>query len=200
MLPDTLQIALKEWAVVQRALLTGRQIVLLRKGGLVEESGDFDLRAREFLIYPTYEHETERAGDIQPAFNGWLREEEGRKPQPSTVRIEAACEAVDVIRVSSAESLVELAAQHIWSEQFVQNRFDWEPYKPVFLLVVRAYRLAHPRELPVLPEYGGCRSWINLADPIPTAGAKPAIESEADFRRRAALIETALFAKSTVLG
>src|SRR5579883_3547847 len=98
MLPDRLQVALKEWAVVQRALLEGHQMVLLRKGGLIEESGDFDLRAREFLLYPTYEHETERAGDLQPCFGQWLLEEERRKPARSTVRIEAACEVADVIR------------------------------------------------------------------------------------------------------
>ena len=56
MLTETLTLALKEWAVVQRSLLEGHQIILLRKGGLIEETGDFDLRARQFLLYPTYEH------------------------------------------------------------------------------------------------------------------------------------------------
>ena len=62
MLPNELTTALKEWAVVQRSLLEGHQIILLRKGGLIEESGDFDLRAERFLLYPTYAHETERDG------------------------------------------------------------------------------------------------------------------------------------------
>ena len=62
MLQDTLTAALKEWAVTQRSLLEGHQIILLRKGGIVEETGDFDLKAKQFLIYPTYAHETERAG------------------------------------------------------------------------------------------------------------------------------------------
>ncbi|HEX5324091.1 MAG TPA: DUF1802 family protein [Capsulimonadaceae bacterium] len=192
MLPGTLQVALKEWAVVQRALLDGHQIVLLRKGGLVEESGDFDLRAREFLLYPTYEHETERKGDIQPCFGQWLQEEERRKPAPSAVRIEAACEVADVIRAQDAESLIRLMPQHIWSEQFVRNRFDWEPYKPVFLLLVRAYRLPNPIELPIRPEYGGCRSWITLSEPVPAAGAAPAIASEEGFRRRIELTASLL--------
>ena len=76
---NELTVALKEWAVVQRSLLEGHQIILLRKGGLIEESGDFDLRAGQFLLYPTYAHETERAGDVQPCFGQWLSEEEARK-------------------------------------------------------------------------------------------------------------------------
>ena len=62
MLQETPTTALKEWAVTQRSLLEGHQIVLLRGGGIVEEAGDFDLKAKQFLIYPAYAHETERAG------------------------------------------------------------------------------------------------------------------------------------------
>lgn len=184
MLPDKLQVALKEWAVVQRALLEGRQIMLLRKGGLIEETGDFDLRARQFLIYPTYEHETERKGDIRPEFEAWLHEEEERKPAAGIVRIEAVCEVAEIIRANHAESLIHLAGEHIWSEQFIHGRFDWEPYKPVFLILVRAYQLAQPVELRIRPDYGGCRSWVSLEEPIPTAGAVPAISSKEDFHNR----------------
>ncbi len=184
MLPTELTTALKEWAVVQRSLLEGHQILLLRKGGLVEETGDFDLRSHQFLLYPTYEHETERAGDLQPCFGQWLREEEARKPLPTEVRIEAAAEVTDVVRVDDREKLLNLAPQHIWSPQFIHGRYDWEPYKPVFVLLLRAYRLAEPKMLPVLRQYGGCRSWIELAEPMTTAGAVPAVSEERYARRR----------------
>ncbi len=184
MLPDELTIALKEWAVVQRSLLEGHQIILLRKGGLVEETGDFDLRARQFLLYPTYEHETERAGDVQPCFGQWLSEEEAQKPLPTEVRIEAAAEVTDVVRVDDREKLLTLAPQHIWSPQFIHGRYDWEPYKPVFVLLLRAYRLAEPTLLPVLRQYGGCRSWIELAEPLTTQNAVPAVSEERYARRR----------------
>ena len=184
MLPETLTIALKEWAVVQRSLLEGHQILLLRKGGLVEETGDFGLRARQFLLYPTYEHETERLGDVQPCFGQWLREEEARKPLPTQVRIEAAAEVTDIARVDDREKLLSLAPQHIWSAQFIHGRYDWEPYKPVYVLLLRAYRLAEPMTLPVRREYGGCRSWIDLAEPIAMVGAVPAISDERYARRR----------------
>lgn len=184
MLKNELTTALKEWAVVQKSLLEGHQIILLRKGGLIEDTGDFDLKARQFLIYPTYEHETERAGDLQPCFGQWLREEEARKLPPGEIRIEAAAEVSDVVRVSDRAKLLHLAPQHIWSPQFIDGRYDWEPYKPVFVLLLRAYRLPSPVVLPVLRSYGGCRSWIELAEPLSTAGAVPAVSDERYARRR----------------
>ena len=184
MLSDELSTALKEWAVVQRSLLEGHQIILLRKGGLIEESGDFDLRAGQFLLYPTYAHETERVGDVQPCFGQWLGEEEARKTVPTEVRIEAAAEVSDVVRVDDRARLLKLAPQHIWSPQFIEGRYDWEPYKPVFVLLLRAYRLASPVVRPVLTQYGGCRSWVEMAEPVSTAGAVPAVSDERYERRR----------------
>lgn len=186
MLPASLTTALKEWAVVQRALLEGHQLLLLRKGGLIEDTGEFDLKAPAFLLYPTFEHETERLGDVQPCFGQWLREEEGRKPGPEWVRIEAAAVVSDVVRVDDREKLLKLAAQHIWSPQFIHGRYDWEPYKPVWVLLLRAYRLAEAQLIPVRREYGGCRSWIELAEPVSTEGAVPAL-SDAKYARRRGL-------------
>ena len=184
MLVNELTTALKEWAVVQRSLLEGHQIILLRKGGLIEESGDFDLRAEQFLLYPTYAHETERDGDLQPCFGQWLREEEARKTPPAEIRIEAAAEVSDVVRVDDRAKLLNLAPQHIWSPQFIHGRYEWEPYKPVFVLLLRAYRLAAPVVRPVLTQYGGCRSWVEMAEPVSTAGAVPAVSDERYERRR----------------
>ncbi len=184
MLQPELTTALKEWAVTQRSLLEGHQIVLLRKGGLIEDTGDFDLKARQFLIYPTYEHETERAGDLQPCFGQWLKEEEARKLTPGQIRIEAAAEVSDVVRVDDRAKLLNLAPQHIWSQQFIDGRYDWEPYKPVFVLLLRAYALASPQIIPVTRAYGGCRSWIDLEMPVSTLDAVPAISDERYARRR----------------
>ncbi|BDI34475.1 hypothetical protein CCAX7_65260 [Capsulimonas corticalis] len=184
MLPETLTTALKEWAVVQRSLLEGHQLMLLRKGGIIEETGDFDLKANHFLIYPNYAHETERLGDLQPCFGEWLREEEERRPSTGFVRIEAAAEVTDVIRVDDREKMIKLAPQHIWSRQFIDGRYDWEPYKPIFLLLLRAYALPKAHVLPILPDYGGCRSWIEIVEPISTVGAAPAVSDERFERRR----------------
>jgi hypothetical protein len=188
MLPDQLDIALKEWAVVQRALLDGRQIIMVRKGGIAEESGDFDLWSRWFLIQPTYSHETERSGDVQAGYSSQLAAEEGRKPTQPVLRFECACEVADVLRPKLADELIALPSEHIWSEQFLRGRFDWEPYKPVTVLIVRTYILPAPVEVPFQPEYGGCTSWSRLAEPISMSGARPAIPNDVEFEHRVDLI------------
>jgi len=181
---EDIKTALKEWAVVQRSLLEGHQIILIRKGGLIEETGEFALQVNRFLLYPTYEHETERLGDVQECFGKWLVEEEEAKPPASQVRFEAFAEVTDVVKLENRAPLIRLSPTHIWKEQFIDGRFDWEPYKPVFVLVLRVYRLPEPVMRPVLPQYGGCRSWIDLVEPVSTDGALPAISDDFFERRR----------------
>jgi hypothetical protein len=185
MVPDELRTALKEWAVVQRSLREGHQIILLRKGGLIEETGDFDLRSHWFWIFPTYAHEAERSGDVQPCFNQWLLEEEARQPPRDTLRLEMIAQVTDCIKVEDRQKLLALAPQHIWSPQFIHGRYDWEPYKPVFVLLLRAYTLPKPISLPMQPDFGGCRSWIDLPEAVSTTKALPVLPDEHYQRRRA---------------
>src|SRR5215211_5815003 len=51
-------IALKEWAIICKALEDGRQILLLRKGGIMEYRKGFEVKHNEFLLYPTFEHQS----------------------------------------------------------------------------------------------------------------------------------------------
>ena len=46
--------ALKEWSAAVHALLDGRQLVLLRKGGIGEKR--FEVAAAEFVLFPTVAH------------------------------------------------------------------------------------------------------------------------------------------------
>src|SRR5437762_14278621 len=56
-LNPTLNVALKEWASVCSALEEGRQILLLRKGGILEAIGGFELEHPQFFLFPTYLHQ-----------------------------------------------------------------------------------------------------------------------------------------------
>ena len=49
--------AFKEWAVVCRALGEGRQILILRKGGVAEGPRGFEVTDRQFFLFPTYLHQ-----------------------------------------------------------------------------------------------------------------------------------------------
>ena len=48
--------ALKEWAVVVKALEDGEQYILFRKGGILDPG--FSVESSEFLLFPTFEHQT----------------------------------------------------------------------------------------------------------------------------------------------
>jgi len=50
--------AFKEWASVCRALGQGRQILILRKGGIAEGPRGFEVTDRQFFLYPTYLHQS----------------------------------------------------------------------------------------------------------------------------------------------
>jgi hypothetical protein len=50
-------IGFKEWALVCEALGSGRQSVIIRKGGVAEGRDGFAFRHREFFLFPTYFHE-----------------------------------------------------------------------------------------------------------------------------------------------
>ena len=63
--------AFKEWAVICEALGSGRQSIILRKGGIHEGRGGFEFSHQEFALFPTRFHEQAahvREGEL-PA--GW---------------------------------------------------------------------------------------------------------------------------------
>ena len=55
--PGHCAVALKEWATVLEAMAKGEQLVLIRKGGLIEPGSGFELVANTFVFYPTFEHQ-----------------------------------------------------------------------------------------------------------------------------------------------
>ena len=77
--------ALKEWAVVCRALETGRQSILLRKGGIDEGPHGFRMRYREFWLLPTRFHEG--AESLGPGHASLLGQTQAERPEPGTFRV-----------------------------------------------------------------------------------------------------------------
>ena len=179
-LPGTLTTALKEWAVAVRALREGRQIILLRKGGIRDpEGGEFSIEARDVLLFPTFEHQMEQPGTLQPCYSAWLGEEQARRPQGENVRIEAAARITDIFVVTNFDALLRFGSQHIYSEKFIRYRIEMDLHKPLYCLFLRAYDLPAPTVAAMEPDYYGCKSWITLEKPISTEGAVPAMSDAA---------------------
>ncbi|AFY77732.1 MAG: DUF1802 family protein [Hydrococcus sp. C42_A2020_068] len=172
--------ALKEWAVAVNALEAGKTIMLLRKGGIREVGARFQVRYERALLYPTYEHQKpyllkpEYAGQVTPVASGW---------HPQTVRIGSWAEISNVFCVSEASVVDRLLPYHIWNERLASDRFNWKPRQPLYVLLLRVYRLPQPQMVSYSQEYGGCKSWIELLQSIPLEGSLPVLD-ESQYEQR----------------
>ena len=63
--------ALKEWDAQAQALTTGQTAVIVRKGGIMETHGGFEVAHRGFWLYPTFLHQN--PAELRPAFLPLLR-------------------------------------------------------------------------------------------------------------------------------
>ena len=172
-------IGFKEWQVVCDALASGRQSILLRKGGIHEGRQGFSFAHESFFLFPTRFHalaDQVREGEVK-VLPEW---------QPGDViRITHHAEALWAVTLTDWEKVAGLEPLHIYSEQTVRDRFDWEgkgmASGSIHLALVRVRELATPWEFPYEANYGGCRSWVNL--PEPPAGwkdrARPVLADEA---------------------
>jgi hypothetical protein len=165
--------ALKEWAVVVRALAEGRQTLVFRKGGILEEAGEFRVEHSEFFLYPTYLHE--QAERVVPAAAADLRAVMAEKPPGERVGLSVYAAVREAVRITDFERLKGLRPHHIFSDGEIENRFHYRQRPGLFVLLLRVYRLPRPFWLPVTRAYAGCRSWVDLETHLSTKGTEPAI-------------------------
>lgn len=174
-------VALKEWAIAIQALLSGDQILLLRKGGIREGKPRFQIPQRQVLLYPTYEHQKPEllkptdAEQVEPVPSGW---------HPEQVEIRAWAEITDVIEIDQAAQVEALLPLHCWNERFVAERLKWKPQVPLNLLLLRVYKLAEATVLDYRPEFGGCKSWIDWPETISIQDSCPVLDDETYEVRR----------------
>ncbi|MCP4520493.1 MAG: DUF1802 family protein [Cytophagales bacterium] len=150
----------KEWTKVVQALGEGRQQIILRKGGIIEENGSFSVQEDDFLLLPTLYHQQN-----EKIKQSWLNEvgEEDiyyQNHQQVWIRFEAFVK--EVRQINSWKELAKLDDQHVWREDVIQERYErWQEHQ-VTLLVVDVKKLEPPILLDLLPEHGGCKSWIEI--------------------------------------
>lgn len=184
--------ALKEWAIAVQALTDGNTIMLLRKGGIREEKGTFEVPHRWVWLYPTYEHQKsewlkpEYAEQVRPVESGW---------HPETVPIQSWAEITHVFQVTDPSKVEALYPFHIWTETFADERLKWKPRSPLYILLLRAYRLPQTLAIPFEESYRGCSSWIELdAEAIALLDSEKAhpVMAENNYIRLTEKIKTAL--------
>jgi hypothetical protein len=165
-------IAFKEWAVVVDALGQGEQVLILRKGGIREQRGQFQVDHREFWLFPTQYHEAERS--IIPSKRPRLRDMAAAAPKDA-VDIEYYAVADSVIQITAPEVLKRLQGRHIWSEQILQERFQFGREPGLHALLTRVYRRPAPDRFAMRESYGGCKSWVELERALPTESLTPVL-------------------------
>ncbi|MGI9011692.1 MAG: DUF1802 family protein [Nitrososphaeraceae archaeon] len=171
-------IALKEWAIICKALEDGKQMLLLRKGGIMEYRKGFEVKHNEFLLYPTFEHQSiesikaeykEKLKEILEEQNKYYNDNRKKIDKDNknfnTVSnniIKLLAKVEDVIEISDKLTLSELRDYHIWSDEYVTMRMNYNPSKPMSVLLLRIYKIRNPLIVDIIDKWAGCKSWIDI--------------------------------------
>lgn len=176
---NIVMIALKEWAIVCKALEDGKQMLLLRKGGIMEYRKGFEVKHNEFLLYPTFEHQSvesikveykEKLKEILEEQNKYYNNNNRKKIDKDNKNFNIATHNIikllakveDVIEISDKLILSELRDYHIWSDEYVTMRMNYNPSKPMSVLLLRIYKLRKPLIVDINDKWAGCKSWIDI--------------------------------------
>jgi hypothetical protein len=149
--------ALKEWASVIDALGTGRQVILIRKGGIADPK--FGLEADRFYMFPTNFHD----GGGQP---------------PSAFPITHWCEAVKTWELRDLDALLRLEPLVAFDRRTLETRYRFRQDQAIHVIAVRAWALARPSTIVMTEAYAGCRSWVSLDEEIDIDGSRAVLPAE----------------------
>jgi len=181
--------ALKEWAIVCRALADGRQTLLIRKGGIEEIRAGFQVFHRDFWLFPTYVHQN--AADLIPAVHAECVGVQATQPPAGTIGFQLYATVENVVKVMDLERLRSLEGYHILSWDCVASRFHYRNKPGVHVMTMRVYRRPTVITLQNAPSYDGCVSWVELDRALETEGCTPVL-SDAEFDARLADIRVRL--------
>jgi len=167
--------AFKEWAIVCEALGSGRQSMILRKGGIAEGRDGFAFLHREFFLFPTRFHETLEKTTLPPGTPLPMQTE-------GAVEIRFAAKIEWSSFISDPEQVALLRDFHILREEVVTERFRFGEPPGIHVGFARVYRLSTPWFLPMEKRFGGCRSWVELPE-APQHRLEAVISDEENRRR-----------------
>ena len=188
-LPFACDQALKEWAVAIQALGAGQQALIIRKGGIREDSNRFEVKFPRFLLFPSFEHQQE--GLLRPEYAtglaGAMRDDE----DPARLTFTHFASVHHAFPVTEPEELAALSPHHIWTNEYAEKRLWWRPKQALTAMVLRVHRLAEPKHVPFRLEYAGCKSWLQLLDSVTVDATTPALSDDA-FATEAAAIDEAM--------
>ncbi len=182
----------KEWTLVCDALGSGRQSIIIRKGGIAEGRAGFRFEHDAFLLFPTLFHEQTMKLKVPAGTQLPAPRMDGIHEITLRAHVEWTREVEDL------EVARRLAPFHIWQDSEIEKRFHYTDSRPsaaegtlakpgVSVAFVRVEKLSASFIFPDSPKYGGCRSWIALPDLPPGITTAPALDETAHRAREAEL-------------
>jgi hypothetical protein len=172
-------VAFKEWWGVCDALIQGRQTVILRKGGIDERAGPgrFVLEHSRFWLYPTGFHQAQQ-GLRDPSGQELQRPAATADPaRQGSILISGLVDVGFVGRVTSAETLPFLETFHCLAAETVLKRFYYH-HPGLWVLAARVWRKDPGSFVTPTAEQAGCKTWVILDEPLPTAELLPVLDQE----------------------
>jgi hypothetical protein len=168
---DSCGVAFKEWAGVCDALVRGRQIVILRKGGISEDAGagSFVPEYSEFWLYPTWVHQAEQG--LRPAESPAVHVTGAL----GSITIRALVRVDSIAYVDSEPALFALADFHVLTHETISKRFHYRR-AGLWVLGARVWTGGSVFALTPTPEQAGCRTWVQLNEPLATTELVPVID------------------------
>jgi hypothetical protein len=173
--------ALQEWAACCQALLSGRLILVVRKGGIHEcQGGGFTLAHARFALLPTHAHQ--RAERLQGEIAALGSDALGSPPAGS-LAVAGWAQAAGVWKVGDLSRIIALVGELAFTRAELEARFRYRDQPWLHVVALRVHRLAVVQCIPDLPRYAGCVSWIDLAQGIDPS-ASQAVLDERSFSAR----------------
>jgi len=126
---------------------------------------------------------------VRPAYRRWIDDSEAGAPPERAIRVEGWADVLGVARLTEPEDLAKIDGKFIWTGEYAASRLSWKRKDALWVLALRAYRLSDPIVVPFREEYGGCTSWVDLAElpddpaslPSEPALTDPAFEARLGF-------------------
>jgi len=174
--------ALKEWAVVCKALEEGRQVILLRKGGIMEYRKGFEVLHSDFFLYPTFEHQSKES--LQPDYVDNLDIVLQNAPVNNRNRITSCASVVQVKGITDKSVLARLEKYHVWNDRYINARMSYNPKRPMNVLLLRVYKMNKPLQFDIKPALLGCKSWIPIQLLLSDTSAQGGEEPQQQYKNR----------------
>jgi hypothetical protein len=177
--------ALKEWDAQIQALETGQTALVIRKGGIVEARGEFEVEHREFWLYPTFLHQN--PGELSSEFSSLLRPD----LNPGQVSIRAFARVERVWKLENLETIKALEPHQCLNSAALERKFHYRNKPWVHALLLCVYKLEPAQTITESELQRGCVSWVPLEQEIPIENLKP-IMNDSSFAAQRQKLESIL--------